>query len=44
MSTMRRKGESGNVIGETMALGWEPTHVTKRSPRNIPLQSVHQSL
>jgi len=37
MSTMREEGESGSAIGETTALRWEPTHVTKHNPRDIPV-------
>jgi len=32
-------GESENVIGEIVALRWEPTHVTKHAFRDIPLQA-----
>jgi len=39
MSQKRRKADSGKAIRETMALRWEPTHVTKLNPRVVPLQS-----
>jgi len=35
--TEGKTGESENAIGETMALRWEPTHVTKHTSRDIPL-------
>ena len=38
MTQKRRKADSGKAIGETMALRWEPTHVTKPNPRVVPLQ------
>ena len=38
MTQKKRKADSGKVIGETTALRWEPTHVTKPSPRVVPLQ------
>jgi len=38
MSQKRRKADSGKAIGETSALRWEPTHVTKPNPRVVPLQ------
>jgi len=38
MTQKRRKADSGKVIGETTALRWEPTHVTKPNPRVVPLQ------
>jgi len=38
MLTMREEGESENVIGEMVALRWEPTHVTKHTSSVIPLQ------
>jgi len=51
MSIMREEGENGNAIGEngnaigeTTALRWEPTHITKHSPRNIPLQWTLKSM
>jgi len=37
MTQRRRKADSGKAIGETMALRWEPTHVTKPNPRVVPL-------
>jgi len=37
MTQKRRKADSGKVIGETTALRWEPTHVTKPNPRVVPL-------
>ena len=39
MTQKRRKADSGKAIGETMALRWEPTHVTKPNPRVVPLQT-----
>ena len=39
MTQKRRKADSGKAIGETTALRWEPTHVTKPNPRVVPLQS-----
>ena len=39
MTQKRRKADSGKAIGETMALRWEPTHVTKPNPRVVPLQN-----
>ena len=41
MTQKRRKTDSGKAIGETMALRWEPTHVTKPDPRVVPLQVAH---
>jgi len=38
MTQKRRKADSGKAIGETTALRWEPTHVTKPNPRVVPLQ------
>jgi len=38
MTQKRRKADSGKAIGETTALRWEPTHVTKPNPRIVPLQ------
>jgi len=38
MLQKRRKADSGKAIGETTALRWEPTHVTKPNPRVVPLQ------
>jgi len=38
MSQKRRKADSGKAIGETTALRWEPTHITKPNPRVVPLQ------
>jgi len=38
MTQKRRKVDSGKVIGETTALRWESTHVTKPNPRVAPLQ------
>jgi len=40
MTQKRRKADSGKAIGETVALRWEPTHVTKPDPRVVPLQGV----
>ena len=37
MTQKRRKADNGKVIGETTALRWEPTHVTKLNPRVVPL-------
>jgi len=37
MTQKRRKADSGKAIGETTALRWEPTHVTKPNPRVVPL-------
>jgi len=37
MTQKRRKVDSGKAIGETTALRWEPTHVTKPNPRVVPL-------
>ena len=39
MTQKRRKADSGKAIGETTALRWEPTHVTKPNPRVVPLQN-----
>jgi len=39
MSQKRRKADSGKAIGETTALRWEPTHVTKPNPRVVPLHT-----
>ena len=38
MTQKRRKADSGKAIGETTALRWEPTHITKPNPRVVPLQ------
>ena len=38
MTQKRRKTDSGKAIGETTALRWEPTHITKPNPRVVPLQ------
>jgi len=38
MTQKRREADSGKAIGETTALRWEPTHVTKPNPRVVPLQ------
>ena len=38
MTQKRRKADSGKAIGETTALRWEPTHVTKPNPRVVSLQ------
>ena len=38
MIQKRREADSGKAIGETTALRWEPTHVTKPNPRVVPLQ------
>jgi len=40
MSQKRREADSGKAIGETTALRWEPTHVTKPNPRVVPLQGL----
>jgi len=40
MTQKRREADSGKAIGETTALRWEPTHVTKPNPRVVPLQTV----
>jgi len=40
MTQKRRKTDSGKAIGETTALRWEPTHVTKPNPRVVPLQEA----
>ena len=37
MTQKRRKADSGKAIGETTALRWEPTHVTKPDPRVVSL-------
>jgi len=44
MLTERRKRGSENAIREMVALRWEPTHVTKHSPRVVPLQILCSSL
>jgi len=44
MSQKRRKANSGKAIGETMALRWEPTHVTKPDPRVVPLQKALEKI
>jgi len=44
MTQKRRKVDSGKAIGETTALRWEPTHVTKPNPRVVPLQTMYESL
>jgi len=41
MTQKRRKADSRKAIGETTALRWEPTHVTKPNPRVVPLQAGH---
>jgi len=38
MTQKRRREDSGKAIGEITALRWEPTHITKPSPRVVPLQ------
>jgi len=38
MTQKRRKADNRKAIGETTALRWEPTHVTKPNPRVVPLQ------
>jgi len=43
MTQKRRKADSGKAIGETTALRWEPTHVTKPNPRVVPLQMLGKS-
>jgi len=40
MIQKRKKADSRKAIRETMALRWEPTHVTKPNPRVVPLQEV----
>jgi len=40
MTQKRKKADSGKAIGETTALRWEPTHVTKPNPRVVPLQGL----
>ena len=40
MTQKRGKADSGKAIGETTALRWEPTHVTKPNPRVVPLQEA----
>jgi len=40
MSQKRRKADSGKAIGETTALRWEPTHVTKPNPRVVSLHGT----
>jgi len=40
MTQKRRKEDNGKAIGESAALRWEPTHITKPSPRVVPLQSI----
>ena len=37
MTQKRREADSGKAIGETTALRWEPTHVTKPNPRVVLL-------
>jgi len=37
MTQKRRRKTDGKVIGETTALRWEPTHVTKPNPKVVPL-------
>ena len=44
MTQKRRKADSGKAIGETTALRWEPTHVTKPNPRVVPLQRLAEAL
>jgi len=38
MTQKRRREDNGKAIGETTALRWEPTHITKPNPRVVPLQ------
>ena len=40
MTQKRREADSEKAIGETTALRWEPTHVTKPNPRVVLLQFV----
>jgi len=40
MTQKRREADSGKAIGETTALRWKPTHVTKPNPRVVPLQQI----
>ena len=42
MTQKRREANSGKAIGETTALRWEPTHVTKPNPRVVPLQLARE--
>jgi len=42
MTQKRRKADSGKAIGETTALRWEPTHVTKPNPRVVPLHILYK--
>ena len=44
MTQKRRKADSGKAIGETTALRWKPTHVTKPNPRVVPLQIPFHTL
>ena len=44
MTQKRRKADSGKAIGETTALRWEPTHVTKPNPRVVPLQEGYDKI
>jgi len=37
MTQKGRKEDNGKAIGESAALRWEPTHVTKPNPRAVPL-------
>ena len=41
MTQKRREADSRKAIGETMALKWEPTHITKPNPRVVPLQDLY---
>ena len=43
MTQKRRETDSGKAIGETTALRWEPTHVTKPNPRVVPLHTPYSS-
>jgi len=44
MTQKRRRKTDGEAIGETTALRWEPTHVTKPNPRVVPLQISRKRL
>jgi len=43
MMQKRSKADSEKAIGETTALRWEPTHVTKPNPRVVPLHKLGKS-
>jgi len=44
MTQKRRKADSGKAIREITALRWEPTHITKPSPRIVLLQATFQAM